>query len=313
MKGIFFTIITFLIFLGMITYITVITNSNIQRSNLTGERISANRIYYTWKSVSDNMKYVLNVYTTKVNDTAEINDTIPATISIRDFLKLYQQFINQTYRDPTIDIRFEDSGGNEVDLSTLDPQTLFQIKPMNILYSYPDFGKNEVFIRATPNNFSFIKKVDIYIEMKNVYFDCDIYAPGDCNQWSPDTHVPSCTGIQYCINLNLTFKDANQTTTKIFTFPEHFFDIGGTKKSKTKTGSFKVRNETAAFSIPIQVGPLGSSEICGSSNCIVLDIDLHNVKADTFMKIQFNTTDFYINLASILNVNTLFGKKVDNI
>ena len=311
MKGIFFTIITFMIFLGMITYITVITNSNIQMSNLIGERISANRIYYTWRSVSDNMKYALNAYVNKINDTAEINDTLPATSNIVDFLKLYQQFINQTYRDPTIDIRFEDSAGNEVDLSTLDPKTLFQIKPMNINYGYLSFGKNEVFIRSTPSNFSFIKKIDLFLKMKNVYFDCDTTlsppSSDDCNKWAP---YKSCVpGSLYCLEFNLTFQDVNSI---IFNFPEHYFDV-----SSTNSANLNVKNVTGAFSVPIQVGPLGTSDICPSpppfSKCIVLDVDLHNVQVDTFTKVQLNTSDFYINLASILNVSTVFGKKVDNI
>jgi len=305
MKGIFFTIITFLIFLGMITYITVITNSNIQKSNLINERISANRIYYTWKSVSDNIKYILNVYVAKINDTLEINDTLPANESgMIDFLKMYQQFINQTYRDPTIDIRFEDSAGKEVILNetTLDPKTLFTIKPMNINYGYPDYGKNELFVKSSPQNFSFIKNLDLFLSMKNVYFNCNYTVttgPDRCNKWSPDNHVPSCTGVQYCLNLNLTFKDADGN---VFNFPEKYFDIG----SKKSEANLDVKNATAAFFIKIKVGSLtGDQE--------VLHIFLQNVQTNTSTEIQFNTTDFYINLASILNVSTLFGKKVGNI
>jgi len=303
MKGIFFTIITFMIFLGMITYITVITNSNIQRSNLTGERISANRIYYTWKSVSDNMKHVLNVYVAKLNDSAEINDTLPANKDfLMNFLKLYQQFINQIYRDPTIDIRFEDSNGNEVDLSTLDPKTLFQIKPMNVNYGYLDYGKNELFVKSSTQNFSFIKKLDLFIDLKNVFFNCNYTVtsgPDRCNKWSPDNSKTSCSGIEYCLNLNLTFKDVNGN---IFNFPEKYFDIGGSKFSKA---NLDVKNITSSYFIIIEVGPLNTET--------VLHINLQNVQTNTSTKIQFNTTDFYINLASILNVSTVFGKKVDNL
>lgn len=303
MKGVFFTMITFVIFISILTYMNVVTESNIERSAITAERISAERIYYTWKAVDDHIEDILNISFFKNNDTAKINDTLPATQDIEDFLKLYQQFINQSYEDPTIDIRFENYDGDEIDLSTMDPQTLFVIEPMKINYSYPDFGKNRLFIKTDPSNFSFIDSIKLYIKMKNVYFDCSPPmpdSPKECEKWSPDNTLIDCSGVSYCLNFDLTFEDANTTVTKIFNFVANYFDVGSPKKSVV---NLPVRNETASFTIKVEVGPLPT----------VIDIDLHNVLVDTSIEMDLNTTDFYINLASILNVSTVFGKKVDDL
>jgi len=303
MKGVYFTIITFVIFLGILVYVNVITGSNMETSRLVTEKISAERIFYTWRAVDDHIEDVLNISVVKDNDTAIINDTLPAIQDVQNFLKLYQRFVNQTYRDPTIDIRFEDYNGNEIDLSAMDPQTLFIIEPMNIRYNYPDFGKNRLFVNADPSNFSFIDSINLYIKMKNVFFDCKPPrpdSPKDCEQWTPDNTLPDCSGMKYCLNFDLTFEDANTTVTKLYNFNAKYFNVESPKKSVV---NLPVRNETASFTIKIEVGPLPT----------VIDIDLHNVQVDTSMEIDLNTTDFYINLASILNVSTVFGKKVDNL
>ena len=61
MKGLFFTAITFLIFLSILTYIYVAVNNNIEKSKMVADKISAQRIYYTWHDVSDDVTKLLNV------------------------------------------------------------------------------------------------------------------------------------------------------------------------------------------------------------------------------------------------------------
>jgi len=284
MKGVFFTIITFVIFLSILTYINVITESNIERSVITAERISAERIYYTWRAVDDHIEDVLNITFVKDNDTAKINDTLPAIQDIQNFLKLYQQFINRTYRDPTIDIRFEDSDGNEIDLSTADPQTLFIIEPMNIEYKYPDYGKNQLFVVVDPSNFSFIKEIDLQIEVSG-YFNTSM---------QPN---PKFCPATYCLNFNLEIK--NETDSWIY--PYNQLDIDFSNWITVDVG-------TQVTAIRIETG-----DIDPGNRVIHVDIIKSGFVINTNMEIKLNTTDFYINLASILNVSTVFGKKVDNL
>jgi len=295
MKGILFTITIFIIFGFIVAYFATINTSLIERSRIVADKVAAQRIYYMWKGVADNVISIFNVSIGKNDTMAIFNDTLPALSNIGSMLGWYQDFINQNIVEQTLNITFEDANGNPVILNQTDSKIV--IKPMNINYSWPDYGKNQLFITSTPANFSYINNVDVYVKLKNVFFNCDVNKPGDCNKWSPDNRVPSCSGIQYCLNLNLTFEDANNV---VFNYPDHYFDIGGTKKSTT---NLDVKNTTAAYTIFIQVGPLASN--------IVLNIDLKSTQVNTFTTINFTTSDFYIDFPTKLNVSTAFGKKVD--
>jgi len=296
MKGMFFTAITFLIFLAILTYVHASVYNNVEASRTVAYKISAQRIYYSWLDVSDDVNTMLNVNLYRDKELLQINDSLPATEDIEDLLDLYQEFINQKYKDPTIEINFENIDGNRINLSDMSPDSLFTIKPMNIVYSYPDYGKNELIIESDPSNFSFIDNIDVYIKLKNVEFDCnytDSGAPDYCGKWAPDASVSSCSGVTNCLTLNLTFEDSNNN---IFNFEENYFDV-----DSRSTNNLGVKNVTANYFIKTHVGSLDT----------VLHIDLQNVILESTINIKFNTTDFYIDLPSILNVTTPFAKKVD--
>lgn len=296
MKGMFFTAITFLIFLAILTYVHASVYNNVEASRTVAYKISAQRIYYSWLDVSDDVNTMLNVNLYRNKELLQINDSLPAKENIQDLLDLYQEFINQKYKDPTIEINFEDIDGNRINLSDMSPDSLFTIKPMNIVYSYPDYGKNELIIESDSSNFSFIDNIDVYIKLKNVEFDCNYThsnASDYCGKWAPDNSVSSCSGVTNCLTLNLTFEDSNNN---IFNYEENYFDV-----DSTSTSNLAVKNVTANYFIKTQVGPLNT----------VLHIKLQNVMVDSTVNIKFNTTDFYIDLPSILNVTTPFAKKVD--
>jgi hypothetical protein len=283
--------------LGIVAFLSVSANTNIERSAITAEHISSQRIYYSWNDIRDNFADLINASATKKGNIAEINDTLPSLLDIKSMLGYYQLFIEEYFEDGSIEIRFEDGSGNEINLEDLDDDPKIILKPMYINYSWPSFGKNQVFIQSSPENFSYIERVDLYIKLKNSYFDCDPEEPGDCNKWNPDNSVPSCVGITYCLDLNLTFEDSNGD---IFNYPEHYFDIDDNPPKKSTT-NLNIRNATANYGIFIQVGPLP----------LVLNIDLHNAETDSYTKLILNTTEFYINYPAVLNVTTPFGRKVD--
>jgi hypothetical protein len=289
--------ITFLIFLAILTYVYVIINVNIEKSTSVAEKISTQRIFYTWKDVSEDVSSLLNINLDKNDTFLEINDTLPATKNIGSLLDIYQEFTKQIYGDPTIEVNFEDIDGNRINLSEMEnSEDVFNIEPMNIVYTYPDFGKNELIIKVDESNFSFIENVSIFVKLKNVEFDCNYthsVAPDYCGKWSPDNSVPSCSGVTNCLTLNLTFEDSNNI---IFNLEEKYFDV-----DSRSTNNLNVKNVTGNYFIKSHVGGLPS----------VVHIDLQNVFIDTTTDIYFNTSDFYINLPSILNVTTPFGRKVD--
>jgi hypothetical protein len=299
MKGVFFTAITFIIFLGVLAYILTITSSNVERGTLATERISANRIYYTWKSVHDNFEGLLNISSIKNGSTAVFNDSLPAVMDIKNMLWVYQNFIEEFYNDGTMSVRFEDPSGNPVDLNDTEPK--ITIKPMNINYSWPDYGKNRLFIKVDESNFSFIENVSIYFEMKNVDLFCrpiDPLGPSDCDKWSPDRSVATCSGAEFnCLTLNLSFEDQQD---RVFNSAKHYFNLDDPSGSSLH---LKVKNDTANYDIDVKIGPLP----------LVIDIQLKNTLVDTDTKLKLNTTEFYINYAAILNVTTPYGKMVGNL
>ncbi|HLC50802.1 MAG TPA: hypothetical protein VJH90_00300 [archaeon] len=294
MKGIFFTMTVAIVFLGIISYLVVFSNTNIQNYQSISDKVSAQRTFYYWKSVDSTLSNVLNVTIGKTNNTAEINDTLPAQFDINDQLEGLGKFIDSYYADPSIEIFFQDDAGNRMELTALQSKIVLQ--PFGINYTWQDFGKNVVKIESSPGSANAITNVMEVIRMKNVQFNCNTTTttgPTRCNKWSPDSSVGSCSGIVHCLNLNLTFIDVNGTA---FNYPENKFDI-----DRKSTTNLDVKNGTNAFSITIQVGELNT----------VLNIDLHNVQTDTNNKLILNTTEFTINYPAKLAVVTPYSRKID--
>ena len=294
MKGIFFTLTIFLVFMGIIAYLAVYSNTNVQNYQSLADKASAQRTFYYWRAVDSTLSNVLNVSLGKVNNTAEINDTLPAPIDINDQLNGLGKFIDQYYKDSSVDIYFEDGTGNRMNITALQPKIVIQ--PLNINYTWQDFGKNVVNIESSPDSSNAIQNVTELIKLKNVIFGCNTTTttgPDRCNKWSPDGSVGSCSGVDHCLNLNLTFIDSNNV---VFNYPESMFDI-----DRKSTTNLDVVNGTSAFSITIQVGQLNT----------LLNIDLHNVQADTGIKLILNTSQFSINYPAKLAVVTPYSRKID--
>ena len=282
-----------------IAYFATVATSSIEKANFVNEKIAAQRIFYTWMGVADNFQALINISIVKNETQVEFNDSLPATEDkIKNMLDRYQKFIDQYIEDPTIAIRCEDANGNEVNLN--QTQSKIVIKPMNINYSWPNYGKNKLFIEIEPVNFSYVSNISIYVKLKNVDFNCKPPIPGasqDCEKWNPDNSVDDCTGIEYCLYLNLTFEDQ---AGRVFTFSEGKFNVDNSP-SKKSVDNLNVINITSPYAIDIEVGPLPT----------VINIDLHNTLVDTSTKLNLTTSEFYMDIAARLNVTSVFGKKVD--
>lgn len=298
MRGIFYTAITFLIVSSLIFYIFFISLTNVGRSNVITRELSAQRVYYAWRSVQDNFGDVLGVKVGKDGYIASFNDSLPADIDILSLFNALDVFIQNYYQDETLQMRFEDPDGNKVNLSAfMKDKPVIPIKPMNINYGWGDWGKTRLHIVVDTSNFSYIDKLDMYIKLKNVQFACNWNhqgSPGDCDYWTPDKHVESCDGVQYCLEFNLTYEDSNRV---VVNFVYHYFDVS---KQSVNNLNVKHGNESSFF-IKTQVGALPT----------LLDIDLKDVEVDTFTKFYLTTTDFYISYAAKFNVTSDFAKRID--
>lgn len=296
MKGIMFTLTVFIIMTLAIAYFALFSSSSIDETNFINENLASQRIFYTWKGIDDNFQNILEIKLGKVGSSAEFNDTLPSTVDkLNSALTRYQQFISQYINESTISARFEDTSGQETTLE-YSKNAQITIKPMNINYTWPTNGKNQVTIVADPSNFHYIQNVTLFINMSNVKIACyptDPGAPQPCEKWAPNNTVNSCIGIDYCFNLTLAFNDSDGKTYK---FVSKYFDV-----SNKGSDDLNVKNITSSFAISIQVGPLP----------LVLNINLHNTEVKTYAKLNLTTEDFYIDFPTKLNVSSAFGTKVD--
>ena len=283
MKGFIFTLTVFLIIMSFVLSSGISNVLAVERKSFTNEMISAQRIFYTWKAVSNNLGNILNVSSEKVNDTVTFNDTLPAENDIGNLLGDYQEFIRKYYEDPTIKIRFEDPTGTEVQLNQTESNIL--IKPMNIEYSWPDYGKNELFIKVDPSNFTFIDQIDMYLRVAPAIKD-------NINNinWAP---YKSCNqNTVYCLRFNLTVTDGSKT----WISDKKEFDLDF--QSSVKVGL--TGEPSSDFFIRATVGQLP----------VVVNVDMLNANVTSSTKLKLTTEEFYINYLARINVTTDFGQKV---
>lgn len=290
-KGYLFAIMTMFMLLATI----LLTGSFITRQAKENAKIYSlllgNKVFYTWEDVDEDIQNITELTVVTGMNEITFYDELPA-LGILETLGRYQSFINQRYRTPDLDVMFLNPSGNEMNLSDL--QAKITINPLGMTYEYPDFGKNELFIKSSPENFSFVDSLNITLNLKNAVFDCDTSAgessPNRCNKWSPDSRVSSCAGVQYCLKVNMTVVDSSMAR---YTYPDHFFDVGGSKKS---TSNLPVKNSTGGYTIKIQFGPLDSN--------LVMDIDLHNVEVSSKIILYLTTANFEVEYLSKLLVNS---------
>lgn len=281
MKGQLITLSVFLVLMGIIVYITLIVISNTERTSALAETMSAQRVYYSWKAVDDNFAQITEAIASKFDDTAQINDTLPANISIEELLKQYQEFVETKYADETMRIRFEDPDGNYMNLSKdLKPQ--ITIKPMNIVYSWPDWGKNEMNLNVDPSNFSYIKNITILLEANGNFTPTYKQNPKECP-------------ADYC--LNLTLKIYNKSYEWVY--PYSHLDI------KFDNWIFiNVNNQPSAIKIY-------TGQIDPPAERVINMKFIKDAVLQSSTSIKLNTTDFYISYLAKINVSTPFGAKVD--
>lgn len=281
MKGIMYTVATFLIFLGITTYVYMNLNFSENSSSL----ISSERIFRYWNAVDSGMQNLVNVSTAKKDFVLEINDSLPAERSVKTLLDRYGLFVEQFFKDPTIDVRFEDSSGNKVELENMESK--LTIKPMNITYGWDSWGKNEMEIRGLTANLGFIQSINLSVRfVNNTIANNSII-------WSP---YKDCRANQPCLNFYLSVSDG----TKTIVSDKTTFDLS--RGSKTEL----IYCTAGDCWMRVRVG-LWTAE--DPQN--IIKIELHNLNITTSTRIKMNTTEFFANYPAILAVRTAFAEKVE--
>jgi len=291
-KGILFTITTSILLIAMFNLVSNFSDRTSKERSYTASLDLGDRAGHAWEDVTEEIIWIIELNVSKNGKNVTFYDHLPATYDIGKFLSEFGEFIKKYYETPDLDMKFISPTGKEIQLDEIEP--VVKIKPFGINYSYPDFGKNRLHIRCPAENLSAIKCIDIFFKLENTYFKCNITAeegdPDRCNVWAPDNRVPSCENLTYCVNATITVEDAENVT---YVFPDHFFNIEGTKKS---VNDLDIKNVTANFKITTQFGPI--------SDDLVVDINLHNTLVSSRVTMCLNTTEFYIDFLSKFLVNS---------
>ncbi len=283
-KGVMYTLVTFLIFTAMIAYINILFDQNMSLSGNVDSSISSQRVYHYWNSVNDNMDNIANVSMAKKDSTFAINDSLPAANSVNSLLGRYGLFVDQFFRDGTIDIHFEDDAGNRIALDTISPK--ITLSPMNITYGWNSWGKNELQIMSPVSSLGFISTINLTINFVNQTI------ANNSITWSP---YMNCRAGQPCLLLYLYVSDGAKTITSAQTA----FDLSRNSKSD------QVYCAGANCWLRVRTGPWG-----GGDPQNVLKIELQNLNITTNTKILLNTSSFYASFPTKLFVGTNFARKL---
>ncbi len=281
MKGVLFTLTIFLIFMGVLVYIS---SSFMQAETAGAERIAGQRLFHLWRTIANDISDSLNLTVKKINDTIEINDSMPAEQDVQKFLDDYARFVDQKFKEGNFEARFEDEAGNKIDISTM--QSKFIIKPMQIAYTWPTLKKDSMKIQVDKKNFSYIQEINL-----TVFVSPQINNTANI-KWDP---LKKCKGnTKYCLKLNLVVTDGSTS----WTSSETEFDVDHNSELKNlhlgPTGGADQRVE-------IKVGDLKD----------LIKVDPKNANVSTSLTMKLNTSSFFLNYPARLNVTTVFGKKID--
>ncbi|MFH0830381.1 MAG: hypothetical protein V1887_04460 [Candidatus Aenigmatarchaeota archaeon] len=287
MKGYVFTLTTFLIFMGLISYFSAFVTVAKERTTIVNDQIAAERTWRSWLSVASGVAEMANVSFTKSYGTAEINDTLPAEKNVSGLLDLWQNAIKIYSNDASISNRFQDASGNEVELGS-NSLTNVMITPVGVNYTWPNWQKNQSTIRVTAADFANIERIDLNIRTKQTLaLPVNIW-------WQPNISNPSdhiCTGgTAHCLLLNLTVTDGTNR-----------WNSTGIRLDADKITAVEIDLQPgSARMVNVTVGPLPN----------LLNVKTVSGTAHTNTKIVLNTASFYTNFMARLNVTSPFGRKV---
>ncbi len=282
MKGVLYTLVTYLILAGLLAYTVSTANTFYEHEKIVSEKISAEKVFHSWNSIAKNIAGLLNISAVKKDYTLTFTDTLPSDGGISSVLQNYENFLETYYDDGILSYRFEDASGNTIYLQNIDSK--ISIIPMNLNYSWPDFGKNSGEFESDAGGLKYVKKINMTI----------FVSPGirDLSTISWSGYKACGQGTTDCLIFNLTVTDG----TKTWVSDRDNFDLKFQAQLKVDLGAAGSPSWARAT-----VGKIPS----------LINLDMQNSNITQTSNIVFNTTNFFINYPSKLNVSNIFAKKVD--
>lgn len=207
-RGLFFTltVITLFSLLFLLASNRLLASS--QGSELA-EIARLRKVAYSWDDVNEDLERVGNSTITQSGNNLSISDWLPAPHDLASSLLAYSLFIQNYYQTPELNFTFLSPSGAVMPLSSLGPP--LQVLPYGINYSYPDYGKNELFIKVPAANFSAFRQLHANITLPEHWFNENVanIASDPCSFWSP---LQACNpGTTNCLNFTARIVDKNGT------------------------------------------------------------------------------------------------------
>ncbi len=224
MRGFFFT-------LSILAFVLVILSAGILTQSAVINVVpflSAEKVTYAWEDVSESIISVSGVNVSKNGNELDIQDELPSSRNLPDFIGRYVSFVRQFYNSSDLNVDFYSGEGQLIsDFNCFgkkncgDNAVQFHILPANMTYTYPDWNKKllDVVCYDTPQNgypacdFAPITGLNISINLTAVNFSCDPRVWNDCTkdeiQWGKFDKVFGCSSGVGCIPYSLTIRDAN--------------------------------------------------------------------------------------------------------
>lgn len=198
------TLVLFLILIGMAL------EMRMARSTVDNERTKTadvKKVLYSFDDIQEDVGNITGLRIVRNGTNLTIYDRLPAEYNVSTSLGAYEEFVEDYYNSPELEITFLDEGGNQMNLSDLPSELL--IMPVNISYEYPNYGKKELRIECNnpPCTNSEIGRIDLAYVWSNASFNYDP-VPGNESKynWAPNALGPPCSGPT-CINFSLSIRD----------------------------------------------------------------------------------------------------------
>jgi len=201
------------------------------------------KIVFTWDDVREDLLSLTGLTVVKEEENVTMYDQIPPSAPVVQSLQAYNTFIQDYYREKGLEIRILDSSGNPItDFDCFgktdcdEDRVVFTIKPFNITYEYPDWGKNQLEINCRRDDdpacsFDNVRRINLTFNFSTLNFSCNPQEFNNCTdgsfnwvQYKKVFGYSACSKSEEpCLLLpyNLTFIDAQN---KIYACPGVYTD-----------------------------------------------------------------------------------------
>ncbi|MFH1056276.1 MAG: hypothetical protein V1717_00545 [Candidatus Micrarchaeota archaeon] len=290
----------------------------------------AKKAVYTWDDVREDLLMLTGLHVVKEEENLTMYDNIPPHFPVAQSLQAYNNFIQDYYKEKNWEIRILDSGGTPItDFNCFAKQNceedkvVFTIKPFNITYEYPDWSKNQLDIvcktsSSPPCSFNSVQRINLSFNLSSINFSCTPSIWDNCTNadfdWGQRDKVfgsGACSGGEPCLlkPYNLSIIDSQN---KVYSCPGVYND-GNPANEKQANCPETVWNwpDSSTATLTIRSSPCWVKLEFGDGGHFLIrgtqpnsDSDC-SFALDSVVNLQFNTTDYVVDVPSLLRVRDL--------